>query len=413
MDYKLLEGGLFLERETKSNNSHNKISRFMKFFGGRDIYFILGLLILIGLTIFIFQNVSFIFEPLVTITTTLVGPIIVAFVAFYLFNPIINFMEKFNISRLWGIIILLLAIIGALTLVVTLLIPVVQNQVESFSKNFPSYVQEFSNRIQKLSQNSFVADYYAQAQTWVQQNFSDIPKKISNSLGDFGNKFQSFVSTITHVVVIIITFPFVLFFLLKDGGKFRNYFISIMPPKFRKDTHDLIDKMNVQVGSYIQGQMIVAFCIGVLLFIGYSIIGLEYALTLASIAAVTSVVPYLGPMIAISPAIVLAAIDSPFMLLKLAIVWAAVQFLEGHFISPNIMGKTMQIHPLTIIFVLLCGGNLAGVLGVILGIPAYAIIKVAVSHVFTLFKRRYNKYYQDDSGPYEFNDDEVLPDREQ
>ncbi|MEB6200662.1 MULTISPECIES: AI-2E family transporter [Mammaliicoccus] len=385
----------------------------MKFFGGRDIYFILGLLILIGLTIFIFQNVSFIFEPLVTITTTLVGPIIVAFVAFYLFNPIINFMEKFNISRLWGIIILLLAIIGALTLVVTLLIPVVQNQVESFSKNLPSYVQEFSNRIQKLSQNSFVADYYAQAQIWVQQNFSDIPKKISNSLGDFGNKFQSFVSTITHVVVIIITFPFVLFFLLKDGGKFRNYFISIMPPKFRKDTHDLIDKMNVQVGSYIQGQMIVAFCIGVLLFIGYSIIGLEYALTLASIAAVTSVVPYLGPMIAISPAIVLAAIDSPFMLLKLAIVWAAVQFLEGHFISPNIMGKTMQIHPLTIIFVLLCAGNLAGVLGVILGIPAYAIIKVAVSHVFTLFKRRYNKYYQNDSGPYEFNDDEVLPDREQ
>src|SRR5699024_8744680 len=219
----------------------------------------------------------------------------------------------------------------------------------------------------------------------------------------FGDKFQSFVSTITHVVVIIATFPFVLFFLLKDGEKFRNYFISLMPPKFRRDTHDLIDKMNLQVGSYIQGQMIVALCIVVLLFIG-----LDYALTLASIAAVTSVVPYLGPMIAISPAIVLAAIDSPFMLLKLAIVWAAVQFLEGHFISPNIMGKTMKIHPLTIIFVLLCAGNLAGIIGVILGIPAYAIIKVAVTHVFTLFKRRYNKYYKDDSGPYEIEDNKVI-----
>lgn len=399
-----------MKKEVNQNDSPFKITRFMKFFGGRDIYYILGLLVLIGLTVFIFQKVSFIFDPVVTVTTTLIGPIIVAFVAFYLFNPIINFMERLNISRLWGIIILLVAIIAGFSLIVTLLIPIVQNQVESLARNLPRYINEFSGKLNDLSRNSFVADYYTQAQTWFQQNFSDLPKKISNSVGNFGNKFQSFLSTLTHVIVIIITFPFVLFFLLKDGQKFRNYFIKLMPPKFRKDTHDLIDKMNVQVGSYIQGQMIVAFCIGVLLFIGYSIIGLEYGLTLASIAAVTSVVPYLGPMIAISPAIVLAAIDSPFMLLKLAIVWAAVQFLEGHFISPNIMGKTMQVHPLTIIFVLLCAGNLAGIVGVILGIPAYAIIKVAVTHLFNLFKRRYNKYYQDDAGPYELGDE--LPDKE-
>lgn len=401
-----------MKKEPRTQNINNKETKFMKFFGGRDIYFILGLFILLGLTVFIFQKVSFIFEPLITVTTTLIGPIIVAFVAFYLFNPIVNFMERMNISRLWGIIILLCIIVAGITFIVTLLIPIVQHQIESFSKNLPNYIDEFSDKIKQLSQNSFVADYYTQAQNWLQQNFSDIPKKISNSVGSFGDKFQSFVSTITHVVVIIITFPFVLFFLLKDGEKFRNYFISLMPPKFRRDTHDLIDKMNLQVGSYIQGQMIVAFCIGVLLFIGYSIIGLDYALTLASIAAVTSVVPYLGPMIAISPAIVLAAIDSPFMLLKLAVVWVAVQFLEGHLISPNIMGKTMKIHPLTIIFVLLCAGNLVGILGVILGIPAYAIIKVVMTHIFTLFKRRYNKYYQEDSGPYEIEDDRVIREHE-
>ena len=165
--------------------------------------------------------------------------------------------------------------------------------------------------------------------------------------------------------------------------------------------------MNVQVGSYIQGQMIVAFCIGVLLFIGYKIIGLEYALILACIAAVTSVVPYLGPMIAISPAIIIALVDSPLMLLKLAVVWMAVQFLEGHFISPSIMGKTMKIHPLTIIFVLLCAGNMLGIIGVILGIPLYAIMKVLVQFFFHKFKIRYNKYFQDATGPYEINKNEA------
>ena len=126
----------------------------------------------------------------------------------------------------------------------------------------------------------------------------------------------------------------------------------------------------------------------------YSIIGLDYGLVLACIAAVTSVVPYLGPTIAISPAIIIA-ITSPFMLLKLIVVWTLVQFIEGHFISPNVMGKTLKIHPLTIIFILLSAGNLLGIVGVILG------ILVMYSHLFLLFKRRYNKYYGDDSGEYE------------
>lgn len=164
--------------------------------------------------------------------------------------------------------------------------------------------------------------------------------------------------------------------------------------------------MSVQVGSYIQGQIIVSFCIGVLLFIGYSIIGLKYSLILACIAAVTSVVPYLGPTIAISPAIIIAIITSPLMVLKLAIVWTLVQFFEGHFISPNIMGKTLKIHPLTIIFILLCAGNLLGIVGVILGIPGYAVLKVLVSHVFLLFKRRYNRYYGEDAGEYQLNKDQ-------
>ena len=143
---------------------------------------------------------------------------------------------------------------------------------------------------------------------------------------------------------------------------------------------------------------------GILLYIGYLSIGLEYAITLAIVAAVTSVVPYLGPMIAVSPAIIIALVDSPFMLVKLAIVWAAVQFLEGHFISPNIMGHTMKIHPLTIMFTLLIGGNLFGVVGVILGIPGYAILKVIVVYLFSKFKQRYNKYYGEDAGAYQTNE---------
>ncbi len=142
--------------------------------------------------------------------------------------------------------------------------------------------------------------------------------------------------------------------------------------------------------------------IGILLFIGYSVIGLKYSLVLASIAAVTSVVPYLGPTIAISPAIVIAAITSPWML-KLAISTYQHNLLKGTLISPNIMGKTLKIHPLTIIFILLCAGKLLGIVGVISAF-AYVILKVLVTHLFQLFKRRYNRFYGNDVGEYDIKE---------
>lgn len=376
----------------------------MKFVGGNDLVFSLIALVLLGIVIFIFEKVSYVFDPFIIVFKTIAAPIIVSLILFYLFNPIVNMMERYRIPRVAGISIIYLAVVGVITLIVNLLIPIIGSQVDSLVKNSPQYLEKLINSIDKIANNTFFSSYYSQINDWL----NSLPKKILSMLSEFtdgfGSKIATFAETIANIGVVIVTTPFVLFFMLKDGHHFKEFSTNIMPPKFRKDFHDLLEKMSVQVGSYIQGQIIVSFCIGILLFIGYSVIGLKYSLVLASIAAVTSVVPYLGPTIAISPAIVIAAITSPWMLLKLAVVWTLVQFVEGHFISPNIMGKTLKIHPLTIIFILLCAGKLLGIVGVILGIPGYAILKVLVTHLFQLFKRRYNRFYGNDVGEYDIKE---------
>jgi predicted PurR-regulated permease PerM len=128
------------------------------------------------------------------------------------------------------------------------------------------------------------------------------------------------------------------------------------------------------------------------MFIGFLIIGLEYASLLALIAAFTSVVPYLGPAIAITPALIIAIVTSPIMLLKLIVVWTVVQLIEGKFISPQIMGRNLHIHPITIIFVILTAGNLFGVIGIILAVPGYAVLKVIATHLFDWFKAKSELY---------------------
>ncbi|HEC2145147.1 TPA: AI-2E family transporter [Staphylococcus delphini] len=389
-----------------SKNIDIRESRFMKFFGGKDLIFALLVFILVGIVIFIFDRVSYIFQPFIIIFNTIAAPIIIALILYYLFNPVINLMERYNINRIWGITILFLGIIGIITIAVNLLIPIVSFQFERLMDNFPNYLNKVTSFANNMMHIPFLSDYYSQ----IEKAVTGLQEKIPTFADGLSSKIRVFAEAVVNITVVIVTVPFVLFFMLKDGHRFKEFSNKIVPPKFRKDVHDLLDKMSEQVGSYIQGQIIVSFCIGILLFIGYSIIGLDYALILASIAAVTSVVPYLGPTIAISPAIIISIITSPFMLIKLIVVWTAVQFIEGHFISPNIMGKTLKIHPLTIIFVLLSAGNLLGVVGVILGIPSYAILKVLVSHIFLLFKRRYNKYYADDAGPYEMTKEEYSKD---
>lgn len=375
-------------------------SRFIKFMGGKNLLYLLVLLILIGITILIYNKISFIFHPIIVIFSTIMPPTILAFIAYYLLNPIVDFLEKFGIKRIWGIIILILGIGGLLTGLILLIAPSIEVQVKDLAKNFPNYLNHLGNVITMWLQNSFLGPYYDEGYNWFVTNFSNIPGMVGTYLVDAFQGFRNVASTVTNVFVSIITFPFILFFLLKDGTRFRDFFLKLLPPKFRDDTNQILKNMDTQVGSYIQGQIIVASCIGLLLFVGYNIIGLDYAITLAIVAATTSVIPYLGPTIAITPAIIIAIVHSPFMLLKLAIVWIVVQFLEGNFISPNIMGKTMQIHPLTIIIVLLVAGNLFGLFGVILGIPGYAILKVLVSYLYNKFKNRYNHYYGDEYGKY-------------
>lgn len=379
-------------------------TRFMQFMGSIDLFFILKLFILIGITIFIFSKISFVFHPFIVIISTVAAPVILAFIAYYLLNPVVNLLEKWHVKRIWGIIILILGIAGLVTGLVFLIAPHIEVQMKELTSYFPRYLKQMGEDFSSWIGSSFLGPYYHEGYEWVTENLNNLTAKIDENLAGAMEGIRNVASTVTQVVIAIVTFPFILFFLLKDGESFREFCLQLLPPKNRHDAARILHNMDVQVGSYIRGQIIVATCIGILLFVGYLIIGLDYAITLAIIAAVTSVVPYLGPIIAISPAIIIALVNSPFMLLKLAIVWAAVQFLEGHFISPNVMGRTMQIHPLTIMVVLLVAGRLFGLPGVILGIPGYAIVKVIVVYTFKKFKLRYNKYYGDDFGAYETED---------
>lgn len=376
-------------------------TRFMNYLGGNNTLFTLLILIMIGIVIYIYHSIAFIFEPLNVIFSTLIAPAILAFVFYYLLNPIVDWMERHKIKRIWSVIILFVAIIGILIGAVALAFPPIQEQVTSLVNNFPTYVDTIGTTVISWVDGTPLENSASDLVEWLNSWVSNIPSIAVDYFDTAVNGLTNIFSTVSNVVVVIVTFPIIAFFLLKDDEKFFSYVMKIIPPKFRKDTKNIFATINEQVGSYIKGQLMISLSLGIMMFIGFSIIGLDYAGVLAIVATFTSIIPYVGAALAMIPAIIIALTTSWVMVLKLIIVWVVVQFVDGNLVEPNIMGKNLNVHPLTIIIVLLVLGDLLGFVGLVLGVPIYAISRVIATFVFRKFKQRYNKYYGDESGYYE------------
>ena len=361
--------------------------KLLEFIGGKFIIYILLIIILLGIAIYLYTEISYIFTPINAIVSSIITPIVVAYIFYYMLNPLVNFFSK-KVSRFSASLLAILVGVVTILIVIIGVVPIIVEQTQNLITSLPRYIEIVKGYLETYSDNAYVQVVVEYVNTNLNvTKISERLVRIATSIA------QGVVSSISSTASVLVTMPFVLFFLLKDASKFNKFVIGLLPSKLERSVSETIDEIDEKVGSYIQGQMLVSLCIGIMLFIGYNVIGLHYAFSLATIAAFLSIVPYLGPVIAITPAMLVAASTSWVMVVKMLVVWGVVQFLEGNIVSPNIMGRSMNMHPLTVIFVILIGVNISGVVGAILGIPVYSILKVLIVRLLLSLKERYNKFY--------------------
>lgn len=379
----LLKEKINLEIE---NTKENKVIQFL---GGKLSLYILVLLILTFVTIWLYNQISGILAPLTIIFNILVTPVLIAYILYYILKPVSDFLiKRLKLSSAMASILAILIGVSSIFAIFIGVIPVMVEQTQHLITSVPGYINSLRIYLEANSDNQivkYIVNYI--------NNSLNVNQLSARAFEIFSNFVSNAASILSSMATIVVTAPFVLFYLLKDSNKFRIYIISHLPEKIKDSMDSTITEIDKKVGSYIGGQILVSLCIGFLLFLGYNIIGLEYAISLATLAAVLSIVPYLGPMLAILPAMLIAFATDWVMVIKLIVVWVIVQFLEGNFISPNIMGRSMQIHPLTIIFIILIATNTMGIVGAVIGIPLYAILKVIGEKIFHVVINRYNRIY--------------------
>lgn len=338
-------------------------------------------IILVLLIILLFYHALPIFVPILWFIGAVILPILFSTLLYYALRPILAFLERW-IPRTAAIILIYVTIVLMFVSVIAFFGPELVYLISNISTENITFLNE---KIIELI-NQIRAYLPFSSFQFIEETITNNIPKINDFLYQTGTHLFSTVASITISLALT---PFVLFFFLKDDILFTKFVLRYVPASFVEETQKILHDIDKTLAEFIQAQMTLAFLVGVFLFIGYLIIGLPHPLALGLFAMVFYVIPFLGTFIAIIPAIFVAITISVSMVVKVSLVMLAAHFIEANFLTPRLMSTHLNIHPLTIIILLLAAGSLFGIVGLLLATPTYAILKVLVWNIYKISRLHY------------------------
>lgn len=343
----------------------------------KKLWFQIGIGVTLALIIIrMFIEVQDIFSPLVVIGQTVFLPLMLGGVLFYLTKPALNFLESRKWPRWTSILAIFIAIGCTIWLFTVMISPMITEQMNALVKDAPELMQGFENMV------DYIVDQKKHLPLFVEQPIDNLSLRVNDMAQGFGTWAIGLIQSFLRGVFLLVLVPFFLLYILKDHEKFAPFVASFFRGERKTWIRKTLVDIDITLKSYIQGQLFVSLAVGIMLLIGYLIIGLEYALLLATFGLIMNVIPFIGPFISVIPALIIGFIQEPEKAIYVAIIMLIAQQIESNLISPNVMGKVLHIHPLTIITIILAAGNIAGLWGVILAIPTYGVIKVIMKNVY-------------------------------
>ena len=296
----------------------------------------------------------------------------------YLINPLVGAISKRGAPRvaaiLWAYLALFLVMAGFLMYG----FPLIIDQLNMLVEEIPQYTiqaQEITQSIQDRYSHIGMPD-------GMKQVFDERIRWLEETMLErVGNILASIVGLVGCIFKIILA-PVLSFYILKDLELIKIKALSILPADWRDEALDLFKQIDRVLGSFIQGYLLVAAIVGGMTAVVMALLGVDFALMLGMFAGLTELIPYFGPIIGAVPAVCLALLESKWLAVKVVAAFFIIHQLEGNIISPKILGDKVGLHPLVVIFSLLAGGELYGLTGMLLAVPAAAVLRVIINFIF-------------------------------
>jgi sporulation integral membrane protein YtvI len=361
-------GNNFLYRDRRITIGKKQIFFFVLFF--------FSVLILIGL----YTIQGFLLQ--------LIAPFLAAFAIAYILNPAVTLMDRKGIRRAYGILLIYAVVIGGLVVLSISFFPRIAGEIRRLIEVLPQYIENAYESFQVFYDRNF-------------QNIVFLPDNLENLgemfdlnmdriqevfFGAFASIFQTFRGFFTRLINIILT-PIITFYFLKDREKFKQSIMHMIPDRIRQQVILIGYDMNAALGGFIRGQLLVALFVGTVTTISLLILRVEFAVLVGMIAGIANIIPYLGPVIGIIPAVFFALLDGPGKALWVIGVFTVIQQIESGIVTPRVVGKRVGIHPVFVMLSLMIGGRVFGILGMLIAVPSAVTVHILGKHFIALVKR--------------------------
>jgi len=295
-------------------------------------------------------------------------------------DPWIDWLQKYKIPRGVSVLMIYLVLLAIFSLVLVMMIPPVTEQVGQIARSIPAYYEKISIGIHSLQDKTIEGSQEV-------GNDSIISTLESLSL-TLAQTTKSVFVTITNIfgglfsllVVLVITF-----YITVEEDALKKFVKFLTPAKSRSYVMNLIDRMELKIGLWLRGQLLLCLFVGALVYIGLSLLGVRYALLLALVAGIFEIVPYVGPWLSALPALLVAFGDSFWKVVLVGVLYIVVQQIENNIVVPKLMQRVVGLNPIVVIMAIMVGFKLGGVVGGLLGVPVAAAISV---YVFDFLKEK-------------------------
>ncbi|MDQ3304910.1 MAG: AI-2E family transporter [Actinomycetota bacterium] len=337
---------------------------------GQVAWAVVGLAALLALVVLVGWSIRVVWPPL-----------ILAAAIVFLLNPIVTALQQRGVPRLAGTALSYLAFFAAVTLIGLVVVPLAADQAEDLAAEAPLVRADVERWINDLSERS---------QSWIitVPSVGELETKVGaeaggTGLGDTIDTVRDVGTKVFHALLIMVLAPIIAFYLLVDLPRLLVVAQSLVPDRAGDEAALLATRLNRAVGGFFRGQLMVALLVGVIISLGLALIDLPFWLIVGMVAGLCNVVPLVGPWAGavLGVLIALTTRDLSTAVWVVAIM-AGAQQLDNHFISPMIMQRAVKLHPAAVMLALLVGGTAGGVFGLLIAVPAAAVLKILVGHLW-------------------------------
>lgn len=291
--------------------------------------------------------------------------LVIALVLAGTLSPVLTWLEKHRVKRPFGLVLLLLSLIGAIIGLGALVIPSLASQLTSAVNSIPQMRDQLANSLMRVPGLTNTAQSIRNAE----------PSGLWTTLG---KDILTYAAVAAQSLFYVIMAVVLAFYLLADHERVQGFLFALLPRRYHLRSARVLLDMETIVGGYVRGQLLTSVLIGAFTFIVLAVLGVPNALALAVIAAFADLIPLIGPILAVAPPVLVALTQGPVVGIVTLVLLVLYNQIENHILIPRVYGQAMRLSPVAVIVSLLIGGALLGVVGALLALPIAAGIRVLV-----------------------------------